>query len=131
MQPNDVTGLDVRPESLPSETFNLLTAHGRIYAVVSFKKNKDDSPDYSVPLELFLYLGQKDQETKVMLEALGRVIGLGWRRGVITQEFINQLSGLTCDHVLLAHETIYSVPDGVSKILRHLLEFQKEHGISL
>lgn len=103
-----------RPKELPGVTTCVNTGCGKMYVTVT---EKDEQP-----FEVFAYLGKAGSCTKCQCEALTRAVSTSLRYGVPLEEFIDQFTGIICDHPLMfpKKERVLSCPDGIAKALRLL-----------
>lgn len=125
MLPNDATKMLIRPETMDSKTGRFESGHGTFYLTVSFLDER--------PMELFITFSKpkpnltKDQLDyhvcfKAWAEALARSISLGLRRGVSIDEYILQLTAISCGHTHMQEGgSLLSVPDAIAYGLKEIL----------
>ena len=100
-----------RPRVLHGFTQRYSTGHGAAYITI----NTDPRGS---PFELFTAIGKAGGCDAALLEATSRLVTLALRSGVIPDEIISQLSGITCCPVYDHGVMIRSAPDAIARALR-------------
>lgn len=110
-----------RPSKVQGITEKVHTGHGNMYVTVNFDEEK-------TPFEVFSNLGKAGGCDSAQLEAISRLASLALRSGIVPQDVIDQLRGITCCPAWNEGELVKSGPDAVALVLsRHLVEHEKWH----
>lgn len=103
-----------RPDTLNSMMFETLTAWGKLYLTLTYHEGK--------PFELFCWIGHTNSCVLSELESVSRLASWLLRLGVPIALLINQLIGITCEHILIRSPEegghIRSIADAIAKTLR-------------
>jgi ribonucleoside-diphosphate reductase alpha chain len=106
-----------RPETLEGFTTKVLTGMGNLYVTVTEYDGK--------PFEVFATIGKSGKSTTAKTEAIGRLVSLALRSGVLVENIVEQLKGICGEHPVFSKDgLILSIPDAISRVLdkRYLKE---------
>jgi len=111
-----------RPDVVKGFTYQIQTNQGHLFVTI----NEDDFG----PFEVFLQgVGKSGSFTSAYIEAVGRLVSMGLRSGIEMDQIIGQLQGIRSGQPTMnkGGVFVYSVPDGVAKILRrHMVEREEQ-----
>ncbi|HOY46799.1 MAG TPA: adenosylcobalamin-dependent ribonucleoside-diphosphate reductase [Candidatus Dojkabacteria bacterium] len=108
-----------RGEFTSGKTYEVKTEQGDLYVTI----NSDDKGIF----EVFLNLGKSGSFSAGYTEALGRLISMSLRSGIMPIMIVKQLQGIrTSTPTLNKGMIVYSVPDAVAKILKKHLELVEQ-----
>ncbi|MBN1331955.1 adenosylcobalamin-dependent ribonucleoside-diphosphate reductase [Candidatus Dojkabacteria bacterium] len=110
-----------RPDVVKGFTYKIETNQGRLFVTI----NEDEVG----PFEIFLQgVGKSGSFTSGFMEAVGRLVSLGLRSGIETDEIIKQLLGIRSGQPTMnkGGVFVYSVPDAVAKIIKRHMNERKE-----
>ena len=100
-----------RKHKLSGATYKIKTGCGNLYVTV----NENDK----WPFEVFATMGKAGGCAASQIEAIGRLISLGFRNGVKIEDVIRQLHGISCHSAIIAeNEKVLSCADAIAKILK-------------
>jgi len=105
-----------RPDVVRGFTYRINTNQGRLFVTV----NEDERG----PLEVFLQgVGKSGSFTSSYIESIGRLVSMSLRSGISMEEVIDQLQGIRAGQPTMnpGGVFVYSVPDGVAKVLKRYL----------
>lgn len=111
-KPEDMflTAVKKRPETLEGFTTRMLTGMGQLYVTVTEYDSR--------PFEVFATIGKSGRSTTAKTEAIGRLVSLALRSGVMVEKVIEQLKGIGGEHpVFQADGLVLSIPDAISRVL--------------
>jgi ribonucleoside-diphosphate reductase alpha chain len=110
-----------RPVKLPGTTYQTKTGCGPLYVTI----NEDNGTVF----EIFASMGKAGGCAASQIESIGRLISLGLRSGVLPEQIIKQLSGISCHQSLTINEDtkIMSCADAIAKIIKLHME-AKQNG---
>jgi len=102
-----------RPKVIDSASEMIETGCGHLYVTIGFDGEED------MPIEVRAALGKAGGCSNCYLEALNRVISLGFQYGIPIKEFVAELMGHQCpsSHMWPEAERVLSCPDGIAKVL--------------
>lgn len=115
VMPRNILEPRQRGESTSGKTYEVKTEQGDLYVTI----NSDEKGI----VEVFLNLGKSGSFTAGYTEALGRLISMSLRSGIMPNMIVKQLQGIrTSSPTLNKGMIVYSVPDAVAKILKKHIE---------
>ncbi len=104
-----------RPATLSGVTRKMITGCGNLYVTV----NRDEAGRI---FEVFTNIGKAGVCAQVQAQAIGRLVSLALRAGVIPEQIIKQLKGLSCQSpAWTRNEKITSCADAIAKALEQEL----------
>ncbi|MEO0070393.1 MAG: vitamin B12-dependent ribonucleotide reductase [candidate division WOR-3 bacterium] len=104
-----------RPEVLQGVTRKITTGCGNLYVTI----NRDE---LGRVFEVFTNIGKAGVCAQVQAQAIGRLVSLALRSGVVPKEIIKQLKGLNCQSpAWTKNEKITSCADAIAKALEQEL----------
>jgi len=99
-----------RPETLNGFTTKIKTGYGQLYVTVTEFDGK--------PFEVFATIGKSGRSTTAKTEAIGRLVSLALRSGVIVDKIVDQLKGIGGEFpVFQDGGLVLSIPDAISRVL--------------
>jgi ribonucleoside-diphosphate reductase alpha chain len=99
-----------RPETLEGFTTKVVTGMGNLYVTVTEYDGK--------PFEVFATIGKSGKSTTAKTEAIGRLVSLALRSGVLVENIVEQLKGICGEHPVFSKDgLILSIPDAISRVL--------------
>lgn len=99
-----------RPETLDGFTTKIRTGLGQLYVTVTEYDGR--------PFEVFATIGKSGRSTTAKTEAIGRLVSLALRSGVMVDEVIDQLKGIGGEHpVFQEGGLVLSIPDAIARVL--------------
>ncbi len=108
-----------REEFTNGRTYEVKTEQGDLYVTIN--------SDSKGIVEVFLNLGKSGSFTAGYTEAMGRLISMSLRSGIMPKMIIKQLQGIrTSTPTLNKGMIVYSVPDAVAKIMKKHLESEAQ-----
>ncbi len=114
-----------RPSVMYGFTEKVPTPLGSMFANVGYH------PETGEPWELILNIGRSGTDVGAMTEAIGRLVSLSLRNGILPSDITDQLSGIGGRTTMLGQNRTLSVPDAVGRILRHACEDDFDGGPSI
>ena len=99
-----------RPAVMNGITERVKTGQGNIYVTVNFDEK-------GRPFEVFTTLGKAGSIESAQLEAISRLISLALRSGILPEQIVDNLRGITSDPVWDSGRLVRSAPDAVSFVL--------------
>ncbi len=105
-----------RPVTLPGETEVVMTGCGHLYVTVNWNGHG--------PIEVISRLGKAGGCSSCQNEALTRAITLGLKSGVLIEEFVRELTGISCPSPNLYPEEkrVLSCADGIAQVLKRCVK---------
>ena len=105
-----LTAVKERPETLNGFTTKVKTGYGHLYVTVSEYDGK--------PFEVFATIGKSGRSTTAKTEAIGRLVSLALRSGVLVDDIVDQLKGISGEHpVFVNGGLVLSIPDAIARVL--------------
>ena len=105
-----LTAVKERPETLNGFTTKVKTGYGHLYVTVSEYDGK--------PFEVFATIGKSGRSTTAKTEAIGRLVSLALRSGILVDEIVDQLKGISGEHpVFVNGGLVLSIPDAIARVL--------------
>jgi len=99
-----------RPETLEGFTTKMVTGMGNLYVTVTEYEGR--------PFEVFATIGKSGRSTTAKTEAIGRLVSLALRSGVMVDTVVDQLKGIGGEHPVLQKDgLVLSIPDAISRVL--------------
>jgi ribonucleoside-diphosphate reductase alpha chain len=99
-----------RPETLEGFTTRMKTGLGQLYVHVTEYKGR--------PFEVFATIGKSGKSTTAKTEAIGRLISLALRSGVMVDNIVEQVKGIGGEHAVFQNgELVLSIPDAIGRVL--------------
>lgn len=110
----------LRPLQMQGVTERVRTGHGNTYVTINYDQEKQ-------PFEVFTTLGKAGSCDSANLEAITRLVSLALRSGVLAEDIVDQLQGITCHPVWDQGVMVRSGPDALAQVLRkHTLQQSDE-----
>jgi ribonucleoside-diphosphate reductase alpha chain len=110
----------LRPLQMQGVTERVRTGHGNTYITINYDQEKQ-------PFEVFTTLGKAGSCDSANLEAITRLVSLALRSGVLAEDIVDQLQGITCHPVWDQGVMVRSGPDALAQVLRkHTLQESDE-----
>jgi ribonucleoside-diphosphate reductase alpha chain len=112
-----------RPVTLEGFTTRVKTGLGRLYVTVTEMDGR--------PFEVFATIGKSGRSTAAKAEAIGRLVSLALRNGVLVEEVVEQLKGIGGEHPVFQNGgLVLSIPDAIGHVLedRYLNGKNKKSG---
>uniref|UniRef100_A0A6M3IUC5 ribonucleoside-diphosphate reductase n=1 Tax=viral metagenome TaxID=1070528 RepID=A0A6M3IUC5_9ZZZZ len=111
-----------RPEILQGKAYRVPNDRGgKIWVIINHTQ------DCLALYEVFIYAEKGHTDLSVHTEALGRILSIALRYGVPAEELIHQMLNIRGSNpVWLDGEEIFSLPDGVAKVMKKALDNLKE-----
>jgi len=107
-----MTAVRERPETLDGFTTKVKTGMGNLYVTVTEYQNR--------PFEVFATIGKSGRSTTAKTEAIGRLVSLAFRSGVLVETVVNQLKGIGGEHPVFQNGgLVLSIPDAISRVLEN------------
>ena len=104
-----ITDVKERPETLEGFTTKMETGMGNLYVTVTEYNGQ--------PFEVFATIGKSGRSTTAKTEAIGRMVSLCLRAGVMVDKIVEQLKGIGGEHpVFKKNGLVLSVPDAISRV---------------
>lgn len=103
-----------RPTSVAGVTDRVRSGHGNMYVNITFDEN-------GKPFEVFTNLGKAGGCDSANLEAISRLVSLALRSGILPDEIVEHLRGITCCPAWDGGTLIRSAPDAVAHALNNHL----------
>ncbi|MBU1125118.1 MAG: TSCPD domain-containing protein, partial [Candidatus Omnitrophica bacterium] len=104
-----------RPEVITGTTTKVTTGCGNLYVTI----NVDET---SRPFELFTQMGKAGGCAASQLEALGRLVSLGFRSGIEVKSIIEQLRNIRCPSPSWEKgQRIFSCSDAIARVVEKRL----------
>jgi ribonucleoside-diphosphate reductase alpha chain len=108
-----------RPETLEGFTTRVKTGLGRLYVTVTELNGR--------PFEVFATIGKSGRSTTAKTEAIGRLVSLALRSGVVVDEIVDQLKGIGGEHPVFQNGgLVLSIPDAIGHVLENRYLKDKE-----
>lgn len=109
-----------RPRALAGATYQMETGCGHLYVTI----NEDEKGLF----ELFTTMGKAGGCASSQCEALGRLVSLAWRSGMVARQTVKQMIGITCHKPSgFGNSRITSCADAVAKAIQmHMLTEDEE-----
>ncbi len=106
---SSVADIKERPETLEGFTTKMVTGYGNLYVTVTEYEGK--------PFEVFATIGKSGRSTTAKTEAIGRLVSLALRSGVIVEKIVDQLKGIGGEHPVFQKDgLVLSIPDAISQV---------------
>ncbi|MEE8442365.1 MAG: adenosylcobalamin-dependent ribonucleoside-diphosphate reductase [Dehalococcoidia bacterium] len=100
-----------RPTEMHGVTERIRTGHGNTFITINFDQDNH-------PFEVFTTLGRAGSCDSANLEAISRLASLSLRSGILVDQVIDQLQGITCHPVWDQGVQVRSAPDAVALALK-------------
>ena len=115
-----------RPEVITGTTTKVATGCGNLYVTI----NVDEG---SRPFELFTQMGKAGGCAASQLEAIGRLVSLGFRSGIEVKSIIEQLRNIRCPSPSWEKgQRIFSCADAIARVIeKRLINLVKENVVEL
>ncbi len=105
-----LTVVKERPEILTGFTTKVKTGYGHLYVTVNEYDGK--------PFEVFATIGKSGRSTTAKTEAIGRLVSLALRSGILVDDIVDQLKGISGEHpVFVNGGLVLSIPDAIARML--------------
>jgi len=99
-----------RPETLEGFTTKIRTGMGQLYITVTEYDGR--------PFEVFATIGKSGKSTTAKTEAIGRLISLALRSGVMVENIVEQVKGIGGEHAVFQNgDIVKSIPDAIGRVL--------------
>ena len=118
-----MTAVKERPETLEGFTTKMTTGMGNLYVTVTEYEGR--------PFEVFATIGKSGRSTTAKTEAIGRLVSLGLRSGVMVEKIVGQLIGIGGEYPVFQKDgLVLSIPDAIARVLekRYLLNQPHKRG---
>ncbi|TBR15498.1 vitamin B12-dependent ribonucleotide reductase, partial [bacterium] len=104
-----------RPEVIPGTTTKVATGCGNLYVTINIDEQ-------GRPFELFTQMGKAGGCAASQLEAIGRLVSLGFRSGVEVKSIIEQLRNIRCPSPSWEKgQRIFSCADAIARVIEKRL----------
>ena len=114
-----------RPTVVHGTTTKITTGCGNLYVTI----NEDEK---GLPFEVFMQMGKAGGCAMSQLEAIGRLLSLGFRSGIETNSVIEQLRGIRCPSPSWEKGgRIFSCSDAIARVIERQLVKAKEKEVLL
>jgi len=105
-----MTAVKERPETLSGFTTKMKTGYGQLYVTVTEYEGR--------PFEVFATIGKSGRSTTAKTEAIGRLVSLALRSGVMVDKIVNQLKGIGGEYPIFQDGgLVLSIPDAIARVL--------------
>jgi ribonucleoside-diphosphate reductase alpha chain len=105
-----MAGIKHRPDTLEGFTTRMVTGMGRLYVTVTELDGR--------PFEVFATIGKSGRSTTAKTEAIGRLVSLALRSGVVVEKIVEQLKGIGGERPVFQNGgLVLSIPDAISRVL--------------
>ena len=107
---NFYSAIKDRPETVEGFTTKIKTGLGNLYINVTEYDGR--------PFEVFAIIGKSGNSTTAKTEAIGRLVSLALRSGVMVDDIVEQLKGIGGEHPIFQKDgLVLSIPDAIGKVL--------------
>ncbi len=105
------SGIKERPETVEGFTTKIKTGLGNLYINVTEYEGR--------PFEVFALIGKSGNSTTAKTEAIGRLVSLALRSGIMVEDIVEQLKGIGGEHPVFQKDgLVLSIPDAIGKVLK-------------
>jgi ribonucleoside-diphosphate reductase alpha chain len=115
-----------RPEVITGTTTKVATGCGNLYVTINIDEE-------SKPFELFTQMGKAGGCAASQLEALGRLVSLGFRSGIEVKSIIEQLRNIRCPSPSWEKgQRIFSCADAIARVIeKRLVQNKQPHSVAV
>jgi ribonucleoside-diphosphate reductase alpha chain len=101
-----------RPETVEGFTTKIKTGLGNLYVNVTEFEGR--------PFEVFALIGKSGNSTTAKTEAIGRLVSLALRSGIMVEDIVEQLKGIGGEHPVFRKDgLVLSIPDAIAKVFEN------------